>query len=87
MNEEKEEVKIHASWRYPTSENIGAINENGKKTYSSGIFKKNRNMWVYYISMKLMELCLLIFSSLNSKFYLPFYLILPPEIIKSKIVY
>lgn len=40
MNEEKEEVKIHASWRYPTSENIGAINENGKKTYSSGILKK-----------------------------------------------
>ena len=36
----KRRLKHNESWRCPTSENIGAINENGKKTYRSGTFKK-----------------------------------------------
>lgn len=36
----KRRLKYNESWRCPTSENIGAINENGKKTYSSGTFKR-----------------------------------------------
>lgn len=85
MNE-KRRLKYSESWRCPTSENIGAINESGKKTYSSGTFKKIEicECVCFY---EIDEACLLLFSSFNSKLYLPFYLILPPEIIKAKIVY